>query len=61
MNLTSCNGCGVVLDKDKLKFPKENEMYDEEAGADPTKAIWQGNNFAPVVPCPVCGEYIMGN
>jgi len=52
MNLKSCNGCGVVLDKDKLQFP--TELYDRDMGVDEKRAIWNGDAWVAVVPCPVC-------
>lgn len=59
MNLTSCDGCGVVLDKDKLKFPEGDEMYDKYGETDHTKAVWYNDRIVPFVPCPVCGESIL--
>jgi len=61
MNLTSCDGCGVVLDKDKLKFPDEDQMYDAYGEVDRTKAICHNDRIVPIVPCPVCGEPILKN
>lgn len=40
MNLISCNNCGVVLDKNKLKFPED--ILDDELSIDPAKAIYDG-------------------
>ncbi len=53
MNLISCNNCGVILDKDKLKFPK-NIVYENCDGVDLSKAIWDGNDYVPFVKCPAC-------
>ena len=57
MNIISCDGCGVVLDKDKINFPEplgyggsvmySNVTWDEE------EQEWVGT-----VPCPACGEPI---
>lgn len=63
MNLTSCDNCGVVLDKDKLPFPKDIEIEDEKYGGyliDETKAIWRKyeGTYIPAIPCPVCKELI---
>lgn len=58
MNLVSCDGCGIVLDKDKLKFPTEDELYDEDSYM---KGIWHNHRFVPFVPCPVCNEPILEN
>ena len=52
MNLTSCNNCAVVLDKDKLDF--SFSIYLEDGSIDANKAIWDGDNFVPFVDCPVC-------
>ena len=57
MNLKSCNGCGVVLDKDKLQFP--TELYDRDMGVDEKRAIWNGDAWVAVVPCPVCASPIL--
>lgn len=53
MNLTACDECGVVVDKDKLDFPTDS---DSDTGADATKAVWDRDRreFRPFVPCPVC-------
>ena len=59
MNLTSCDGCGVVLDKDKLNFPKDDEMYDRYGDYSRETTMWDGNNFAPFVACPVCSTPIL--
>lgn len=55
MNLISCEGCGVVMDKDKLHFA--TSMYGED-GIDHTVAAWNGREFSAFVPCPVCGDSI---
>jgi hypothetical protein len=58
MNLVSCNNCGTVLDKDKLKFPmitydkyrepnRETAMYDLDYG-----------DWVPKTECPVCNADI---
>lgn len=59
MNLTSCDNCGVVLDKDKLNFPED--IYDAENCIDFAKAVWVEMWYAPFIPCPVCGEKILGD
>lgn len=57
MNITSCEQCGVVLDKDRLEFP---EKYDHDTGeAIEGQSIWVGNDFVAVVECPVCKNYIL--
>lgn len=57
MNLISCDNCGVVLDKDKLKFPKD--VYLEGDCLDLTKCAWDGNDYVPCTPCPVCREPVL--
>jgi len=57
MNLVSCEGCGVVLDKSKLKFP--DEIENEDGSIDVTRAAWNGYRHTPFVNCPVCGEQVL--
>ena len=56
MNLISCEACGVVLDADNLEFPEDIE--DENGSIDINKAIWNGWDYIPTTPCPVCKEQI---
>ena len=58
MNLISCTGCGVVLDKDNLAFPEEDEIWLEGGSIDLNNAVWDGNDFVPKVECPVCKQEI---
>jgi hypothetical protein len=60
MNLCSCDGCGVVLDKDKLNFPTEG--YSEE-GIDLNNAFYDRNtkDFRFFISCPVCNNKIFGD
>ena len=58
MNLIACDGCGVVLDKNNLKFPKD--IYLECGKIDTAKGEWNGDDYVPFVECPVCRERIMG-
>lgn len=55
MKLTSCDGCGVMLDADKLRFP---EIRDDEGRIVDGAAVWTGDDFVAIVPCPVCGADI---
>lgn len=57
MKLISCDGCGVVLDADKLWFPRE--LYKEDGTIDATKAEWGGNEWVAKVQCPVCQGTIL--
>jgi hypothetical protein len=58
MNLISCNGCAVVLDKDKLKFPKD--VFLEDDSIDPRYGQYnQDTGYMEVyIPCPICGEEV---
>jgi hypothetical protein len=57
MNLISCNYCGVVLDKNKLNFPRD--IYTSEFSVDETKASWNGREFVAFVKCPVCTSEVL--
>ena len=57
MNLISCDGCGVVLDKDKLNFPEG--IHDDEGVVDDTKASWNGRAWVASIQCPVCDQVIL--
>ena len=57
MNLVSCDCCGVILDKDKLKFPID--IHESDGSIDDHKAAWDGNNYVAKVPCPVCRGEIL--
>lgn len=60
MDLISCNNCGVILDKDKLKFPID--VWDKFMDCvDLNKAVWNGNEYVPFVKCPVCKGVIYQN
>lgn len=55
MNIISCDGCGVVLDKDKLSFP--TEIWDDETESfDDAKGAYSVNSgrYVAKVECPVC-------
>lgn len=58
MNLTSCNNCGIVLDKDQLNFTDKDDCYDTDGTMDTTKARWNGSGITPIIPCPVCTHAI---
>ena len=57
MNLTSCENCGVVLDRKNLDFP----CIHVDGEIDHTKAEWDGRDFVAKVPCPVCKHYILSD
>lgn len=56
MNLVSCDRCGVVLDRDKLNFPKD--IYSNDGSIDTDKACWVDGDFLPYIKCPVCNQEI---
>lgn len=65
MNIISCKGCGVMLDKDVLLFPEDIHEEDIEengewfsGGVDEGKAIWKDRDYHPAVECPVCKTLI---
>ena len=61
MNIVSCNNCGVVLDKRKLKFPED--IWTEAGCINPAAAVWDDveDDFVAFVPCPVCKEPVLEN
>lgn len=54
MKLVSCDGCGVILDQDKLKFA--DDIYLDDSSIDLRLAQYNNstNDFDAYVPCPVC-------
>jgi hypothetical protein len=59
VNLISCDTCGVVLDKDKLKFPED--ISDDEGIVSSHLAVWTGDKYVPYVNCPLCNSPILGD
>ena len=59
MNLTACDDCGVVLDRDKLNFPDKEDIYDEDFSVNTDLATWDGYEFILKTQCPVCGGDIL--
>lgn len=57
MNLISCGGCGVVLDKDKLDFSYDPYATDE--GIDMDRVHYTRDGYILKVPCPVCKGNIL--
>ena len=57
MNLISCDFCGVVLDANKLNFPKDEDHLEDNILAE---RVWDGNQRRHVicVPCPICKEKV---
>lgn len=60
MDLTSCEECGVVLDKNNLPFPDEDEIWNEDYGYILDKSVWCNTQerYLPATPCPVCKNLI---
>ena len=56
MNLISCGECGVVLDKNKLEFPSEDEAYDYGGSINLSVAGYcqDRKGYFTKVQCPVC-------
>ena len=55
MNLISCESCGVVLDAEKLPFPKEDEWLDKDGILRHDTTGYIGDcQWAPKTQCPVC-------
>jgi len=57
MNLISCKRCGVVIDKDQLIFPSIYDHDSQELIRE--NAEWDGEDYVPFLPCPVCEEKIL--
>jgi len=51
MNLISCDNCGAVFDKNKLKFPDPTNDFGEIIDG---RAVWDGDCFVAIIDCPVC-------
>ena len=59
MKLISCDHCGVVLDQDKLNFPKD--IWDETGfSIDESKADYNqlSKGWEAFIPCPVCNKKV---
>jgi len=56
MDMISCDKCGVVLDKSKVKFP--TDMHLDDGSVDLEKGAWNSDarDYVPFVRCPVCSE-----
>lgn len=55
MNLTSCNNCGTVIDRDKLQVPDIDELMESDTSQ--FQAVWVNRTYVPVYKCPSCGEF----
>lgn len=58
MKLISCNGCGVILDHDKLGFAKD--IWEDSGCIDERKADFcqHTKEWTAFVLCPVCEEKV---
>lgn len=54
MNLSSCEFCGVVYDKDRIKC--DDDMYDDDGCIDNSKFRWSSweDEFLRYIKCPNC-------
>lgn len=59
MKLISCKECGIVLNLDRLEFPKN--WWNEDGEVDTSKAIWDSDtmSYVPYVRCPVCNSEVI--
>ena len=57
MNLTSCEGCGVVLDKGQLYFP--HDLWGDDGQIREDLSAYVNGKYYLKLPCPVCGEDIV--
>lgn len=57
MNLTACENCGVVLNKDILPFPELR--YDHYDLVMDDFVVWTGTDFVSSCLCPVCKNKIL--
>lgn len=58
MDLTSCDGCGVVLDRDKVHFTPESRLYRDDGSVDQDHFSFNGDRYLAYVNCPICEEEI---
>jgi len=62
MNLVSCENCGAVIDRNKIRFPEESGSADEEDLYPLDKFVYTYSNhrkdktYIAFVICPVCKE-----
>jgi hypothetical protein len=56
LNLICCENCGIVLNKEVLKFP---DPCLPDGTIDDTKAMWNGDGHVAFILCPVCKARIL--
>ncbi len=65
MNIKSCDGCGLVYDLDKIKFPSpyNDEDLDQDGGLDSNKFTWcnESGSFKPFIECLICETPIISD
>ena len=59
MNLISCGICGTVLDKDRIPEPYIWKEEGDSEVVDTRFAVWDGDDFVPVIKCPSCKYQIL--
>lgn len=59
MNLTSCPNCGIVYDKDNIKWPERSECFTEDGSYSDKTTKYEDGEFYKKVPCKVCGADIV--
>lgn len=59
MKMTSCKGCGAVLDLENLSFPNNEDYYKDDGSVNTGVMTWDGHNFIPFANCPVCNTIIL--
>ncbi len=57
MNLISCGNCGIVFDKDQLKFPA---VRDIDYVVIKENVVCIRDSIMSFVPCPICSNKIPG-
>ncbi len=55
MNLTSCDCCATVLDKDKLSIGCADLYSKEDGSINIDYYKWDGEDYVPYISCPSCG------
>lgn len=55
MNILSCDGCGIVLDLNKVAIPDIHNK--DDSGYDSEVAMYDSDRgrYVPGIKCPVCG------
>ena len=57
MKIISCGNCGIMLDTDRI--PKPDIYHETDCSVDITKAIWDGDDYVPIINCPLCTMAIL--